>query len=192
MNDGVAALPGDGPITHENVESDHSQYGRLGAPLEGSYNLGLTPLHPPQKQVIRISTALMFLPVLIGLVIADAAIASEGGTFGPISLVALVLYALIVVVLPGRKYRRWGYAMESDRLRVLRGFLFRTDTIVPFNRIQHIDVGQGPIERMCGVATLVVHTAGTHNSIVTLPGLEPGTADAMRDEMRRHIRREMI
>lgn len=167
-------------------------YGRIGAPLEGSYNLGLTPLHPPQRQVIRISTAIMLVPVLLGLVIADAALAEKTGIFGVISLIALTLYALTVVALPERKYRRWGYALEDDRLRVLRGFLFRTDTIVPFNRIQHIDVGQGPVERLCGVATLVVHTAGTHNSTVALPGLEPGVADAMREEMRRHIRKEMI
>lgn len=169
-----------------------AEYGRIGAPMAGSYNLGLTPLHPPQKQVIRINSALLFTPVLIALIVIDAAQAQNTETFGIISLFALVLYALIIVLLPHRRYRRWGYAVEADRLRVLRGYLFRTDTIVPFNRIQHIDVGQGPIERMCGVATLVVHTAGTHNSTVSLPGLEPGAADAMREEMRRHIRKEMI
>lgn len=131
-------------------------------------------------------------PVLITLLIVDIVQSETTGIIGPITLFALALYALVVVLLPGRKYRRWGYAMEDDRLRVLRGFLFRTDTVVPFNRIQHIDVGQGPVERLCGVATLVVHTAGTHNSIVSLPGLEPDDANNMREEMRRHIRQEMI
>ena len=61
---------------------------------------------------------------------------------------------------------------------------------MPFKRIQHIDLGEGPIERMFGLASLTVHTAGTHNSIVTLPGLARNQAEAMRDAMRLHIRRE--
>ena len=80
-------------------------------------------------------------------------------------------------MLPHRIYRRWGYDMGDEQLRVLRGFLWRTDTIVPFNRIQHIDVAQGPLQRLFGLSTLIVHTTGTHNSIVTLPG---------------HIRQDMI
>ena len=68
-----------------------------------------------------------------------------------------------------------------------RGWLFRTDTIVPFVRVQHIDVGQGPIERWFGLSHLIVHTSGTHNSTVTLPGLPSDRAAAMRETIRRHI-----
>ena len=92
--------------------------------------------------------------------------------------------------LPGRRWLRWGYDDSGEQLRVARGWMFRTDTIVPFKRIQHIDVGQGPLERMFGLASLTVHTAGTHNSIVTLPGLTRADAEALRDSMRLHIRRE--
>ena len=72
-------------------------------------------------------------------------------------------------------------------MRVARGWLFRTDTIVPFVRVQHIDVGQGPIERWFGLSHLIVHTSGTHNSTVTLPGLPSDLAAAMRETIRRHI-----
>jgi len=170
-----------------------SGFGRIGAPIDGSYNLGLTALHPPYKTVLRVVNALAFLLPMSGFIILDAILYNEGlMAFGPISLVGLIIYLLLVIVLPQRRFRRWGYAMEADRLRVLRGFLFRTDTVVPFNRIQHIDVGQGPIERMFNVSKLTVHTAGTHNSVVTLPGLEPEIADNMRETIRSHIREEMI
>ena len=102
------------------------------------------------------------------------------------------LVALQVVVLPHRIYRRWGYDMGDEQLRVLRGFLWRTDTIVPFNRIQHIDVAQGPLQRLFGLSTLIVHTAGTHNSIVTLPGLATADAETMRETIKGHIRQDMI
>ena len=107
--------------------------------------------------------------------------------WGFLTVAALLLTVLLVATVPGRRYANLRYAMDDSTLRVVRGVMFRTDTIVPFVRVQHIDVGQGPIERLAKVAHLVVHTAGTHNSIVTLPGLSREDAMAMRDAMRSHI-----
>lgn len=158
-----------------------------------SYNQGLTALHPAQKTLIRLNRAIMAALLLISATVAEFALRSElplpaGIIIGPI----LVFAFLTVVILPGRIYRRWGYDMGEEQLRVLRGFLWRTDTIVPFNRIQHIDVAQGPLQRMFGLSTLIVHTAGTHNSIVTLPGLATADAEMMRDTIKGHIRQDMI
>jgi len=115
------------------------------------------------------------------------------GTSPGLVLIPVALLALVqVLVLPGRIYRRWGYDMGDEQLRVLRGFLWRTDTIVPFNRIQHIDVAQGPLQRLFDLSTLIVHTAGTHNSIVTLPGLATNDAEDMRETIKGHIRQDMI
>ena len=83
---------------------------------------------------------------------------------------------------------RAGNREVGDNLQVVRGWLFHVDTVVPLVRVQHIDVTRGPLEKMFGVATLVVHTAGTHNSIVTLPGLAPERAAAIRDIIREHVR----
>ena len=93
---------------------------------------------------------------------------------------------------PARKYRHWGYDMGTDRLRVVRGYLFYRDTIVPFGRIQHIDVDQGPIDRRYGLAKLTVHTAGNHNSTVVLPGLAHTDALAMREAIRAAIRQDVL
>jgi membrane protein YdbS with pleckstrin-like domain len=197
MTDNAATpVPNDVLVT-ENIGGQDApnepEFGRIGMPVTGSYNLGLTPLHAPYKMVLRISNGITFLPVLTGLIVLDVVFASQDiFPFGGLTAIGCLFWLAIVIILPARIYRRWGYAMEADRLRVLRGFLFRTDTVVPFNRIQHIDVSQGPIERLNNVSRLIVHTAGTHNSVVVLPGLEPGEADAMREEIRSHIREEMI
>jgi len=82
--------------------------------------------------------------------------------------------------------------MGADRLRVVRGLLFRSDTVVPFGRVQHIDVDQGPLERYYGLATLTLHTAGSHNASVHLPGLLNEDAAAMREVIRAHIKRETL
>ena len=88
---------------------------------------------------------------------------------------------------PDRIYRPLGYAIDGRLLPTVRGWLFHTDTVVPFVRVQHIDVTRGPVDKMFGTATLVVHTAGTHNSIVTLPGLAPERAAPIRDIIREHV-----
>ncbi len=162
-----------------------------------AYNQGLTPLHPPQKSLIRLNVGIFTAILIIASVAVEFGIRNElplaaGSIIGPVSAFGLFLF----VMLPNRIYRRWGYDIgpdgQGEQLRVLRGFMWRTDTIVPFNRIQHIDVAQGPFQRMFGLSTLIVHTAGTHNSIVALPGLSTPDAEAMRDTIKGHIRQDMI
>ena len=128
------------------------------------------------------------LALAIGASVADALlIRSIGGPFGLLTALAWLVALLVIVMLPSRRMQRWGYHIGAGQLRVARGWMFRTDTIVPFVRVQHIDVGQGPIERWFGLSHLVVHTSGTHNSTVTLPGLRSDLAAAMRETIRHHI-----
>ncbi|MFL6801884.1 MAG: PH domain-containing protein, partial [Sphingomicrobium sp.] len=93
-----------------------------------------------------------------------------------------------VVTVPQRVYRRLRYGMGERLLQVVRGWLLHTDTVVPLVRVQHLDVTRGPFDKMFGTASLVIHTAGTHNSIVALPGLSPDRAAEMRDVIREHVR----
>ena len=137
--------------------------------------------------IIR-AVILLALALVAEIVLQMQLGAAPGMILVPVALLA----ALQVFVLPHRIYRRWGYDMGDEQLRVLRGFLWRTDTIVPFNRIQHIDVAQGPLQRSFGLSTLIVHTAGTHNSIVSLPGLATADAEDMRETIKGHIRQDMI
>ncbi len=158
-----------------------------------AFNQGLTPLHPPQKSLIRLRAAIRAAIVLILAVVGEYFLQRELHLPGGYLIGVAVFFALIsVLILPHRIYRRWGYDMGTEQLRVLRGFLWRTDTIVPFNRIQHLDVAQGPLQRSFGLSTLIVHTAGTHNSIVILPGLATADAENMREVIKGHIRHDMI
>tara|TARA_R110002110_G_scaffold277351_2_gene492576 strand:+ start:139 stop:684 length:546 start_codon:yes stop_codon:yes gene_type:complete len=178
---------------HASKSSNPDPASALSAVPESSYNQGLTPLHPPQKGLIRVTMIVRSL-LLLGLgLVAEIALWTQLGTAPGMVLIPIALFTLLLIfVLPARIYRRWGYDMGDEQLRVLRGFLWRTDTIVPFNRIQHIDVAQGPLQRLFGLSTLIVHTAGTHNSIVTLPGLATADAEAMRETIKGHIRQDMI
>jgi len=149
----------------------------------------LTPLHPNYVKVVRLGTLLLVLPFVIGaLALEFAGVLSRGAFIAPILLLALYL----IVRTPLRRYHARGYQMGTDRLRVVRGLIFRSDTVVPFGRVQHIDVHQGPVERGYGLATLVLHTAGNHNASVSLPGLGHDDALAMREDIRAHVKRETL
>lgn len=149
---------------------------------------GLVPVEPGFTHVLRVQNALFLVPLAIGASIFDAVLIPHiGGPYGLLTTAFWLIAILGIFVLPARRVARWGYAMGDDQLRVARGWMFRTDTIVPFVRVQHIDVGQGPVERWFGLSHLIVHTSGTHNSTITLPGLASEQAAAMRETIRRHI-----
>jgi membrane protein YdbS with pleckstrin-like domain len=149
---------------------------------------GLDPVDPAYAKVLRIATALNLIPLAIGASVLDYMLIRDlGGPYGLLTTLAWLAAVFTIIALPSRRVARWGYRIGAGQLRVARGWLFRTDTIVPFVRVQHIDVGQGPIERWFGLSHLIVHTSGTHNSTVTLPGLHSDLAAAMRETIRRHI-----
>jgi uncharacterized protein len=145
----------------------------------------LTPLDPSYIKVMRIVGAILALVPLIGAGVLEVAQLLPRGAI-IIPLLFLLLYWVWVV--PKRRYDRWGYDAGADRLRIARGYLFYSDTVVPFGRIQHMDVDQGPIERRYDLATFSAHTAGTHGSTITLPGLKHADALALRERIRDHIR----
>jgi len=84
---------------------------------------------------------------------------------------------------PRRSYERYSYRVDDAGIEIRSGVVFRRVTTVPRTRVQHTDVAQGPVERRFGLGTLVVYTAGTQFARVSLPGLEHGTAVAIRDRL---------
>lgn len=148
----------------------------------------LDPVEPAYRTVIRVRLGILWVGISTAAVVLDQILLPETGFHGlPSTLVPLVGISSVAVV-PQRVYRRLGYRVTERFMQVVRGWMFRTDTMVPFVRVQHIDITRGPVEKMFGIATLVVHTAGTHNSIVTVPGLSPETAARIRDTIREHVR----
>lgn len=146
------------------------------------------PVEPSYRNVLRLRAAIFWVPVFLVALVVDRTVLAET----PFANLAPVLIGLIglsgIFVAPDRIYRRLGYAIDGRLLRTVRGWLFHTDTVVPFVRVQHIDVTRGPVDKMFGTASLVVHTAGTHNSIVVLPGLSPERAAEIREAIRAEIR----
>ena len=151
----------------------------------------MTPLDRGQLWVMRIHAAAAASLFLAAGTVAEFVLREEIGLpRGAILLPLLLPLIYAVFVAPGRRWRAWGYAMDAEELQLRRGVWSQVHTVVPLERVQHIDVAQGPLERSLGVARLIVHTAGTMHSRVVLPGLSRETAEQMRDEIRARIRQE--
>ena len=83
-------------------------------------------------------------------------------------------------------YRRWlstAWKLDDTGLHLRRGRLWRKEVLVPRSRVQHLDIERGPVERRYGLATLIVHTAGTRQHALRLAGLPDADAVALRDAL---------
>ncbi len=90
---------------------------------------------------------------------------------------------LLAFVVPPLAFARWRYAYLGDLLLLRYGILFVEERAVPVKRMQHVDLVRGPLERLFGLATLVVFTAGNEGSAFRVPGLRADVAQAMRDRI---------
>jgi hypothetical protein len=148
----------------------------------------LLAVEPGYKNVLRGRQLVAWLVLWLGASVLDQLLLSDSAVYGLPSTAVPILALISLTTAPQRIYSRLRYRLTDRFLQVMRGWMFHTDTIVPLVRVQHLDVTRGPLDKMFGTATLVVHTAGTHNSIVTLPGLAPERAAQIRDTIREHVR----
>ncbi len=174
-------------MTDLTIDQPQPQINPLNPPTRADAH-GLTPLEPAYIRAVRIMMMLNAAPLIIGAAALDYFVLRELTAGIPIlSIVVLILAIWAILAVPPRRFAALGYDLGADQLRIARGVMWHVDTIVPFVRVQHIDVSRGPIERMVGTATLTVHTAGNHNSVVSLPGLHPDSATMLRDRIRAEI-----
>lgn len=83
-------------------------------------------------------------------------------------VVAAIIFSFISIV---KNHHHKKYILRERDVIYRRGWLWRQEIIIPFNRIQHIDVQQGPIERMFDLGSLSIYTAGGSGSDLRIPGL---------------------
>ncbi len=84
---------------------------------------------------------------------------------------------------PPRLFRSWGWRIDAKVLEIRSGLLFQRTRLLPLSRLQHVDLERGPLERRFGLASLILHTAGTHSANITIPGLNADEAVRLRDHL---------
>lgn len=94
-------------------------------------------------------------------------------------LAALLLWGALLV---HRQVRALRYAERAEDLLIRRGILLRSLVVVPYGRMQYVDVSSGPLARRLGIATVQLHTAAPGTD-ATIPGLPPAEAARLRDRL---------
>jgi uncharacterized protein len=145
------------------------------------------PLDPRVRTVWLLGEALPFalLGLIGGTVVAIAGIPGLGAALAAMMLSVASAVALMV----SARYRRWRWAAQPDSLELRHGVIRRTESSVPFRRLQQIDIVQGPIERMLGIATFVLRTAAA-TSDGRIPGIPLVSAETIRATLLRRAGRD--
>jgi membrane protein YdbS with pleckstrin-like domain len=146
-------------------------------------------LDPRWITVQRIHGAIFGTIVAIGTLVAAVSAWVASGVLS-LGLLILPLWLVVVSALGWQLYR-WppiSYRFSSDRLdaeglEIQRGVYWRKIINIPRSRVQHTDVSQGPLERHHGLGTLVIYTAGTQHSQISLAGLDFTIARRIRTHL---------
>jgi membrane protein YdbS with pleckstrin-like domain len=144
----------------------------------------------PVENWVRVSAKLRTMRrVMLGVagavvaVLAAVVAAMAGSALAAVVTVVVVLgicAAAFIVV--GRNYDSWGYAERGADLLVTHGVMWRRLVVVPYGRMQLVDVTAGPIERKFGISTLRLHTASAGTD-ARIHGLTAAEATRLRDRL---------
>lgn len=153
------------PITAEEVNDD-----------ELSWNVPSPRLRVLRRYEVLAGT-LVSMVLAVGVTIAlGAPVVAVGAVVG------LTIIGSIANLVAGRRVRAWGYAERAEDLLVRRGVMFRRTSVIPYGRMQYVEVTAGPFERGFGLATVQMHTAAAASD-ARIPGLPAVEAARLRDQL---------
>ena len=149
------------------------------------------PLPTRSRTLFLVGT--MPLTGVIGLV--TVGLTASGGSRGIVEVGSAAVVGALLGLAFGfwlglKQYRHTFWRLDAEGLGLRRGRLWQRETRVPASRVQHLDLKRGPLQRGRELSTLVVHTAGTRNSAVTIPHLDAADAELLRDRLGRQIDRD--
>lgn len=120
-------------------------------------------------------TAVLLLALLVGWLVMPHWAWLAG-------IAAVLIFGIWRSIVTVRAVRAWGYAERDNDLLVRHGLLIRRLSIVPYARMQYVDVTAGPLERAFHLATVQLHTAAAASD-ARVPGLPPAEAARLRDRL---------
>ena len=138
-------------------------------------------LHPRTRLLWLVRAVVITLVVGLGAIAIDRWL-TDVPAYAIASVVVVVLVVGIAFAL--RRYQVWQFELQDDSLYLERGVITFVETAVPYVRVQHVDTRFGPVERLFGLSSVVVYTAGSRNADVRIPGLRPARARALQDRLR--------
>ena len=137
----------------------------------------------PDRGLLRLRRLECLLYLGLPLIAAAAVVGPlVGATYAVATLAAGAALVALSLVMVERRFHAWGYAERADDLLVRRGVLVRRLSVVPYGRMQYVDVTAGPLDRRLGLARVTLHTAAAASD-ASIPGLLRDEATRLRDRL---------
>ena len=102
----------------------------------------------------------------------------------------VLILSAIILFLAKFYFRNKKYRLFDKYLTYQEGVLVHNETVVPFSRIQHVEIDEGPLERYFSLATLSVYTAGDSGKDLKISGLRIDLAQEIKDYITNYIKDE--
>ena len=136
--------------------------------------------------------ALILLVIPIAAVVVFMFYVSDDGRSGDIFRImgwitggAIVLFQVLSIILyPPIEYIQWAYLIAPDRIEIKKGIFYRTHTVIPISRIQHVAVTQGVLQRPFKLSTVQIHTAG---DVMEIQELNTEVAEAICSKLQKRV-----
>lgn len=148
-----------------------------------------TPVSPTYRSVLWIAEAISTLAwtaaFAVPLVLRQLGVWPALPLWVALAIVAIpVVWGLVALILIPRRVRAMGYVLREDDLVFRHGILVRVTEVIPYGRVQYVDLQAGPLMRAFGLCTVHVHTASPVGH-PRLPGLLLSDGEGLRDELAR-------
>ena len=138
-------------------------------------------LRPAYRNVSLITTTLVFMfitAISLGFRLMDNEFFTEEALY---ILAGIAVLYLLSIFMAYFGFKKKSYALRERDIIYNKGLIWQSSTVVPFNRVQHCEISEGPVERMFGLSELKIFTAGGSSSDMSIPGLDPDTANRLKE-----------
>jgi membrane protein YdbS with pleckstrin-like domain len=139
-----------------------------------------TPLSPTLK-TMRL-TEVVVVGAVLAVIAGSLALSVGSSVAALVSIVAIALCSGATWWFVRNRFRAWGYLERDEDLEVRRGVMVQRLSVVPYGRMQFVEITTGPVERLFGLATVKLHTAAAASD-ARIPGLHPDEAARLRDRL---------
>ena len=140
-------------------------------------DVNFTPIHKKYLKVILWNVVLIFSVILAGLFLADYFnVFEEISSYVSFFYMAFTLVFISIILIKFWGFKKRKYAVREKDISYKSGILFKKQTTVPFSRIQHLEIDEGPISRFFKLASLSVFTAGDSSDDLVIKGMSKKTA----------------
>lgn len=98
-------------------------------------------------------------------------------------LVIGVVVSAVICLYTWLAARRRALTLRQQDIGFRKGLLWHKEVFLIFNRIQHVEITRGPLERLLGLASIKLFTAGGSTADLAIPGLSPERALSLREHV---------